>query len=138
MASASGMLGRSGSRRDGERAVGAFARRQARRRWWMGLFGLSLAALATWIFLELRPTTPASVAGTYEVVLRCVDCGAESRRRIRASDTLPVTCPGCAGKSMHEMWRCLSCGARFVPAPDGRPARCPSCGDARVGSASEP
>lgn len=122
----------------GELGVGAFARRQARRRLAAGAGGLGLLALAVVVYLQLSPRGGPPPGAEYPAVLRCVDCGYQMHGQLRPEQPLPLDCPQCAGRSMYELWRCRECGQEFVPAPRQRPVRCPQCGEQQVGSAARP
>ncbi|MBK9119345.1 MAG: hypothetical protein IPM18_07035 [Phycisphaerales bacterium] len=127
--------------REGEIAIGAYARAQRRQRILMGLFGLLLLAGAVFILVMLWPR---SDAGTRDLVPVVVDCAAEGCDfrgvvQVRADGEFPVPCPACGQRSGYKMWHCREggCGAIFVPKAGNGEIRCPRCGSRRVGTATE-
>lgn len=129
-----------GRLRDGgdEVVIGAFARRQRRRRIAVACLGLGLIALAGALYVQLRPSGGSAVVDSYPAALRCSNCGFEAVRTASAAGPVPAECPECVAHAMRELWQCRKCDARFVPAGGARPVRCPECGSESVGSAAAP
>lgn len=129
-----------GRLRDGgeEVVIGAFARRQRRKRIAVACLGLGLVALADALYVQLRPSGGSAAVHTYPVALRCTSCGFELVRTASAGGPAVTECPACGAHAMHALWRCRRCDARFVPPGGARPVRCPECGGESVGSAAAP
>jgi predicted Zn-ribbon and HTH transcriptional regulator len=127
---------RRGSREEVQ--VGAYARRQRRRRILMGLFGALLIAGALALYYQLRPRAEAGAADRYPVCVRCSACGFTARLRVPFTQTFPMECPSCKEPACRVLWECRDCGARFVPQESGKEQRCPQCNSLRVGSAATP
>ena len=126
-----------GSSRD-EVQVGAYARRQRRRRVLIGAVGALLIAGALALYLQLRPPSGANRADRYPVRVRCVSCGHTATVQVPFGQTFPLECPACKEMTCRELWQCRDCGALFVPQQAGAVLRCPQCGGQRVGSAAVP
>src|SRR5262249_23873357 len=120
----------------GEYRVGAFARRQRRRRIWFGLFGAALILGALGLYLNLRPDTANAGNETYITPVRCAECGYEGVQRVGIGQTSPVICPKCGANRCRPLWKCRACGNMFVPAKSTPPVRCPKCNSDNVGSAA--
>ena len=118
--------------------VGAYARRQLRRRIAIGLFGTVLIAGAIALYYQLRPTSAGSSLAHYPVRVRCVSCGHTAVISVPLAQTFPIRCPACGEATCREVWRCRACQAEFVPEQTGIPLRCPQCNSDRVGSAAAP
>jgi predicted Zn-ribbon and HTH transcriptional regulator len=118
--------------------VGAYARRQRRRRILIGLFGALLIAGACGLYHQLRPPGDANAGDRYRVRIRCTACGYTATVAVPFDQTFPMKCPACNETACQEVWRCLDCGAEFVPEHVGTVVRCPKCNSLRVGSAAAP
>jgi len=113
--------------------IGAYARRQRRKRLAIGLAGVALIAAGWWLYLELRPK-PAGVRTATTVVVRCTSCAWEGRLTVPADQRFPMDCPQCGQRACEVLWRCRDCGERFVPPRGADPLRCPRCESLRVGA----
>ena len=122
----------------GEIRIGAYARRQRRRRLLVGALGVSLIAAAVWMYFELRPDVSPDNPERYPVVLRCGDCGEVSETDVRFGQTFPAKCSKCGEVACRPLWQCRDCGARFVPDQTGAAIHCPECNSLAVGSAAGP
>jgi hypothetical protein len=127
---------RRGSRE--EVRVGAYARRQRRRRILIGLFGAVLIAGAGGLYCQLRPPGNANAGEEYQVRVRCSACGYTATVSVPFDQTFPMKCPACKEIACQELWRCRDCGAEFVPEHVGTVVHCPKCNSPRVGSAAVP
>jgi ribosomal protein S27E len=121
-----------------EIGIGAYARRQLRRRILIGVFGALLIAGAFLVYYELRPPRVAYDVDHYPVRVRCLSCGYTGTLQVRPTQTFPMKCPQCGETACQELWTCRDCGAQFVPDQAGTTVRCPECGSVRVGSAAVP
>jgi predicted Zn-ribbon and HTH transcriptional regulator len=121
-----------------EVSVGAYARRQLRRRVLLGVFGGVLIAGALTLYGFLRPPGRADRGDRYAVCVRCAACGHTEAMRVRFDQTFPVRCSKCKELACRVVWRCRECGHQFVPEQMGTALRCPKCGSERVGSAAAP
>lgn len=119
-------------------SVGAYARRQFRRRVLVGAFGAALIVGAFALYQLLKPPGPADQSDRYPVRVRCVLCGHTAVVRVRFDQTFPMRCPECRESACQEMWQCRQCGHQFVPEQTGTIVCCPECGSQRVGSAASP
>ena len=119
---------------DLEVSIGAYARRQRRRRLLIGVIGALLICGAGWVYWELRPTA-GSGANEYPVLVECTKCGARSEVRValRNSDQ-PILCPVCKTRSAQPLLKCLKCGNIFRSNASAGQVRCPRCDSAIVGS----
>lgn len=104
----------------------------------MGVFGVLLIAGAFALYRQLRPHGQADGAERYPVRVRCVSCGHTVTLQLRPAQTFPMKCPKCGETTCQELWKCLDCGAEFVPEQTGTRLRCPECKSERVGSAAAP
>jgi DNA-directed RNA polymerase subunit RPC12/RpoP len=125
-----------GSREDV--SIGAYARRQLRRRILLGVFGLLLMGGALVLYYELRPPRTASSDDHYAVRVRCLSCGHSMTTRVPHTQTFPMKCPSCRKPTCQPLWQCRDCDAEFVPEQTGGVVHCPQCGSERVGSATQP
>ena len=123
---------------DADVRVGAYARRQLRRRILLGLLGLVLIAGAVWLYCRLRPPRAAGAGGDYLVQVQCLSCGHTETLRVPPAQTFPMKCPRCKELACQPLWQCRDCGERFVPEQTGGVVHCPKCGSERVGSATQP
>lgn len=125
-----------------EVAIGAYARRQFRRRVLLGVFGgvLIVGALTLYGFLSgfLKPAGQAGQADRYAVRVRCASCGHTATVQVRFDQTFPMLCPACKEPACQALWQCRQCARQFVPEQTGPIVRCPECGSQRVGSAAAP
>lgn len=121
-----------------EVSVGAYARRQLRRRILIGVFGVVLIGGALTVYQLLRPPGDERRADRYPVRVRCVSCGHVTTVQVRFGQTFPMKCPKCGEMACQLLWHCRDCGAEFVPEQVGTTVRCPECGSERVGSAATP
>ncbi len=122
-----------GQTREGEILIGAYARRQFRRRVIIGAVGAGLIALAGAVYLLLGDR-PARGDGGYDAVLRCVQCGAEARVRVHPGESFPFKCRKCGASAMLELWHCYDCGTDFIPPQSNDPVSCPKCQSQFLGS----
>jgi predicted Zn-ribbon and HTH transcriptional regulator len=118
--------------------VGAYARRQFRRRVLLGVFGALLITGAFVLYQLLNPRGNINDAERYPIRVRCVSCGYTTALRVRAAQTFPMECSACRKTTAQQLWKCRSCGALFVPQRTGMERRCPECNSQRVGSAAAP
>jgi DNA-directed RNA polymerase subunit RPC12/RpoP len=118
--------------------VGAYARRQLRRRVLIGLVGTVLIAGAFALYHQLRARSAESVSDHYPVQVRCISCGHTATLQVRFAQSFPIECPACGLMACRPLWQCRDCGAQFVPEQVGTVVRCPDCGGQRVGSAAAP
>lgn len=124
-----------------EVAIGARARRIRAVRALAALAGLALIAGSWLLYRSLAAFAGPERDQTVTLVLRCVECGAESVATIRAADASRVAeCPRCHARAAYKLWQCRTCGERFLPpAPgDGDAIRCPKCRSTQIGTASPP
>jgi predicted Zn-ribbon and HTH transcriptional regulator len=122
----------------GEVRIGAFARRQLRRRIWFGLFGTALIIGAGLLYVKLRPEASAAADATYEAPVRCGECGFEGNTRLSPGQPMPLACPKCGMIRARPLWKCRHCANTFVPPKSTPPVRCPKCNSDNVGSAAQP
>lgn len=122
-----------GQTRDGELLVGAFARRQFRRRVLLGAGGTALIAVAVALFLTLSEYDGGDGV-RHDSIVRCLQCRAESRVRVRLGDSYPLRCPACRALAALELWHCYDCGLDFVPPQSNDPVACPRCQSESLGS----
>ena len=118
--------------------VGAYARRQLRRRIMIGVFGAVLIAGGFALYHQLRPKSAGGDVDRYPVRVRCVSCGYTAEIRVPFAQTFPMACPECGELLCRVVWRCQDCGAEFVPEQTGTVLRCPECNSDQVGSAATP
>ncbi len=130
--------GRFGRGADKDVSVGAYARRQFRRRVLLGVFGAALIMGAFALYQLLKPPGQADQGERYPVRVRCVLCGHTAIVRVQYDQTFPMRCPECRELACQVMWQCRQCGHQFVPEQTGTILRCPECGSERVGSAATP
>jgi DNA-directed RNA polymerase subunit RPC12/RpoP len=121
-----------------EVTVGAYARREFRRRMLIGAFGGALIVGALTLYGFLKPPGQAHQGGRYAVRVRCASCGHTAAIRVRFEQSFPMRCPECGQTTCRVMWQCRDCGHAFVPEQAGPAAACPECGSVRVGSAAAP
>jgi len=121
-----------------EVSVGAYARRQFRRRVLIGAFGAALIVGAFALYQFLKPPGQADQGERYPVRVRCVLCGHTAIVRVPYDQTFPMRCPECRELACQVMWQCRQCGHQFVAEQTGPVVRCPECGSERVGSAATP
>jgi predicted Zn-ribbon and HTH transcriptional regulator len=121
-----------------EVSVGAYARRQFRRRVLLGVFGAALIIGAIMLYEVRRPPTLGEPGDRYPVRVRCASCGYTATLRVPFDQTFPMRCPKCGQVACQELWQCRECGHQFVPEQTGTILRCPECGSERVGSAATP
>lgn len=122
----------------GEVRVGAYARRQRRRRALLALFGLVLIVGAVGLYSALRPE-PEATGQTYPVRVQCISCGYAGTLDVPFKETtFPLTCPQCGERACKQIWKCRACDHEFIPGAGGEPIRCPACGSSEVGSAAVP
>jgi predicted Zn-ribbon and HTH transcriptional regulator len=121
-----------------EVSVGAYARRQFRRRVFVGVFGGALIIGALTLYSLLKPPGQADQGDRYPVRVHCASCGHAASVQVRFDQTFPMRCPKCKEPACRVMWQCRQCGQRFVPEQTGPAVRCPECGSERVGSAATP
>lgn len=119
----------------GDLEVGAYARRQQRRRILIALGGLGLIAAAYWLFAQLSVIDPGIGQDRYEVKVRCVSCSYAGRVEVPLDQTFPTICPECGQRALRRVWECRECRTEFLPKPGAPRVRCPSCGSEKVGSA---
>jgi len=116
--------------------VGAYARRQRRRRFLLGFFGALLIAGAFALYYQLRPGGAAQAGDGYLVCIRCSACGFTVKLRVPFTQTFPMECPSCGQPACRVVWECRDCGMQFVPDENATEKRCPRCNSRRVGSAA--
>jgi predicted Zn-ribbon and HTH transcriptional regulator len=121
-----------------EVSIGAYARRQRRRRVLVGVFGGALIVGALTLYSLLKPPGHAAQGDRYAVRVRCAMCGHIATVRVRFDQTFPMQCPKCKAPACQAMWQCRQCGHQFVPEQPGLPVSCPECGSDQVGSAVAP
>jgi predicted RNA-binding Zn-ribbon protein involved in translation (DUF1610 family) len=127
----------------GEVRIGAYARRQRRRRVLVALLGVLLIAGAVGLYMGLHYWMPhpgtGAAAGTYPVKVRCVSCGYSATLDVPYEGiTFPLTCPRCGERACKQLWKCRACGEEFLPEEGSAEKRCPACGSLEVGSAAIP
>jgi Zn finger protein HypA/HybF involved in hydrogenase expression len=118
---------------NGEIRVGAFARRQVRRRWMFGAFGVSLIVLAAGLYWGLG-TDRDGPEHLPTVALRCVACGFDLSRPLPPDQHFPLVCPKCEQRAVRPLWVCRKCSERFLPPLQSDTIRCPKCGSDQVGA----
>ena len=121
-----------------EVSVGAYARRQLRRRVFVGVVGGALIIGALTLYSLLKPPGQADRDDRYPVRVHCASCDHAATVRVRFDQTFPMRCPECKQPASQVLWRCRQCGQQFVPEQTGLVVRCPECGSERVGSAAAP
>lgn len=123
---------------DLEISIGAYSRRQRRRRWFIGVMGALLIFGAGWVYWELRPNHgPGS--DDYPVLIECTKCGARSQVRIAVRQSeQPILCPVCKTKSGQALLKCRNCDNLFRSNASAGQVRCPRCGSLNVGSPMSP
>lgn len=121
----------------GEVRVGAYARRQRRRRALLASFGLVLIVGAVGLYSALRPEREAT-GQTYPVKVRCISCGYSATLEVPFQQTFPLSCPRCGEKACKELWKCRACGHEFLPDQRADEKHCPACGSSEVGTATVP
>jgi len=126
----------------GDIQVGAYARRQRRRRILLSLLGLALIGGAVGLYAGLRHWVLQPAAETrgrpYAVKVRCISCGYSATLDVSSGQTFPLECPVCGERGCKQLWKCRACGHEFLPAESGNEKRCPRCGNSAVGSAVVP
>lgn len=123
--------------RDDDVQIGAYARRQKRRRMVLAALALAAIAGAVWLFLVLRPVDAGVKGGQwYPVKGRCAECGYVAVIDVKAGQTFPLRCPRCKAREFGELWRCLECGREFERPTRPTPVTCPNCGSVHTGSAA--
>ena len=118
---------------DLEVSIGAYARRQRRRRWLIGIVGALLICGAAAVYWGLRQNA-VDGATDYPVLVDCTKCGERSESRASFRQSYPVTCPKCRNKTAWPLLKCLKCEFLFVPNASAGEARCPRCKSTLVGS----
>jgi hypothetical protein len=118
---------------NGEIGIGAFARRQMRRRWMFGAFGVCLMAMAGGLYWGLGGDRDRS-SHTPIVALRCGGCGHAESRALPLDQPFPMVCPGCVQPALRPLWICRDCKEQFLPALKIDPVRCPKCNSDQVGA----
>ena len=93
---------------NGEIRVGAYARRQIRRRWMFGAFGISLIVLAVGLYWGLGADGDRS-AHQPIVALRCAACARDESRALALDQSYPVRCSQCGQPAMRPLWKCRKC-----------------------------
>ncbi len=127
---------RSVLRTKGDIAVGAFARRQRRRRIAVAFAGVVLISAAIALLCWLWPTTANPHSDTHPVVVRCIKCKREEVLQLRAGDVgFPLMCPVCQERTCWQVWECRNCGQQFVPPATAAKIVCPRCRSESVGAA---
>lgn len=125
-----------------EVAIGAYARRQFRRRILLGVFGgaLIVGALTLYGFFYGQLKSPGQVGqgDRYAVRVRCGSCGHTATVQVRFDQTFPMSCPKCKERACQALWQCRDCAHEFVPEQTGPVVGCPACGSLQVGSAATP
>lgn len=119
-----------------EISIGAYARRQRRRRLWIGALGVLLMGGAAGVYWALRPPESGPETGNYAVRIQCGECGHSETIRVSFRQSFPMVCPRCRQRAARELWKCRDCGEVFVPRGGAEEHRCPRCGGVRVGSAA--
>jgi hypothetical protein len=118
---------------NGEIRVGAYARRQIRRRWMFGAFGVCLIALAVGLYWGLGADRDGS-AHRPIVALRCGACAHDESRALPPDQNYPLACAQCGQLAVRPLWICRKCEERFLPSPQFDPIRCPRCSSDQVGA----
>jgi hypothetical protein len=118
---------------NGEIRVGAFARRQVRRRWMFGAFGVCLIAAAGGLYWGLG-LDREDAAHRPVTALACAGCAYEESRALAPNQHFPLVCPKCGQSSLRPLWSCRSCEERFLPPPQSEAIRCPRCNSDQVGA----
>lgn len=118
---------------NGEIRVGAFARRQIRRRWMFGAFGVGLIALAGGLYWGLGLDRD-DAAHRPILALACSVCNYEESRALPPDQHFPLVCPKCGQTSLRPLWSCRKCDERFLPSPEHEAIRCPKCNSDQVGA----
>jgi DNA-directed RNA polymerase subunit RPC12/RpoP len=124
-----------------EVAIGARAKRTRAVRTLIALGGLALIAGSWVLYRGLSSLAGPEHDDTVTLVLRCVECGADTVAAVRAADASRVAeCPRCHARSAYKLWQCRTCNERFLPpAPEpGDAIRCPKCRGTQIGTASPP
>lgn len=118
---------------DQEISIGAYARRQQRRRVLVGLLGAGLIAGACWIGWRFWPHG-ISVNDEYSVLVECSKCGQRSLTRVAFRQSFPIECPKCGAPKATPVFQCRNCGAQFTSFQKTAQVRCPKCKSNDVGS----
>lgn len=121
----------------GEVRVGAYARRQRRRRALLALFGAALIVGAVGLYWALCPKAEETEE-TYPVKVECISCDYSGTLEVPFGQTFPLTCPVCGEKGCKELWKCRACAHQFLPEPSTGEKQCPACGSQSVGTAAVP
>jgi len=117
-------------------SVGAYARRQQRRRVAIAFVGLVLIGGSAWLLKLMWPTVGGDRGNRHPVLVRCVTCNHQEVVQQRAGDApFPLTCPACKERSCYQVWQCRNCNLQFLPVGSAATLRCPRCGSERVGAA---
>lgn len=117
---------------DLEISIGAYARKQRRRRMLIGLVGAALIGGALLVYLALAPGWIGH-SDDYPVRVICKQCG-ESEMRIAFRQSYPVQCPKCGNKTAWPLLECHNCRKTFVANASAGEIRCPNCGSLSVGA----
>ena len=121
-----------------EVSVGAYAKRQSRRRLLLGIFGAVLTIGALTLYGFLKPPGQTTQDDKYAVSVRCAACNHTAIVNVRFDQTFPMRCPACKEQAAQVMWQCRQCEHLFVPEQRGTAVSCPNCGSENVGSAARP
>jgi Zn finger protein HypA/HybF involved in hydrogenase expression len=122
----------------GEVRVGAYARRQRRRRALLASIGLVLIAGAVGLYSALAPEAETAEQ-TYPVSVQCVSCRYTGTLEVPFKQTtFPLKCPQCGERACKQVWKCRACDHEFLPGTGDEPIRCPACRSSEVGSAAVP
>jgi hypothetical protein len=120
--------------------VGAYARREQRKRILVALLGVALIIGAVALYWLLRPAGGSLGGGRSPIRVRCTapGCGYEGVLHVSSRERFPLVCPMCKARSCRELWQCRNpdCGALFLPDAAKTQPRCPVCGSATVGSSA--
>jgi DNA-directed RNA polymerase subunit RPC12/RpoP len=123
----------------GDITIGAYARVQRRRNILIGAVGVGLVGVALWLHILFQPDRDSAADGRPSVLVQCVapECNYRTRVRVGPGETFPLACPQCKQRSSQKLWQCRDCGRLFLPKGVPEALACPSCGSARVGTATD-
>jgi len=102
---------------------------------------LILAAVVIYVVRSRGAANDITSRTSYNALVMCRACGAQSNVALEVSDVPPYKCPKCGKQEAWAMAECHKCGNIFLPPLSGDPPRppmiptCPKCGSQEVGAA---